>query len=66
MGCPRVRRDNSRALASGLSYVKVDNHVVAISYHLHQCRDCKSPDIRAKVGKGGVRNIVTKENRKKT
>ena len=25
MGCPPVRGDNPRALASGLSYVKVDN-----------------------------------------
>ena len=25
MGCPPVRRDNPRALASGLSYVQVDN-----------------------------------------
>ena len=27
MGCPPVRRDNPRALASGLSYVQVDNMV---------------------------------------
>ena len=25
-GCPPVRGDNPRALASGLSYVQVDNH----------------------------------------
>ena len=25
MGCPHVRGDNPRALASGLSYVQVDN-----------------------------------------
>ena len=25
MGCPPVRGDNSQALASGLSYVQVDN-----------------------------------------
>ena len=25
MGCPPVRRDNPRALASGLSYVQADN-----------------------------------------
>ena len=25
MGCPPVRGDNPRALASGLSYVQVDN-----------------------------------------
>ena len=26
MGCPPVRGDNPRALASGLSYVQVDKH----------------------------------------
>ena len=26
MGCPPVRGDNSRALASGLSYVQVDKY----------------------------------------
>ena len=26
MGCPPVRGDNPRALASALSYVQVDNH----------------------------------------
>ena len=26
MGCPHVRGDNPRALASGLSYVQVDKH----------------------------------------
>ena len=26
MGCPLVRGDNPRALASGLSYVEVDKH----------------------------------------
>ena len=35
MGCPPVRGDNSRALASGLSYVLVDKHVITILYHLH-------------------------------
>ena len=37
-----VRRDNPRALASGLSYVHVDKHVITILYHLHQCRPCTS------------------------
>ena len=36
MGCPPVRRDNPRALASGLSYVQVDKHGITILYHLHQ------------------------------
>ena len=37
MGCPPVRGDNTRALASGLSYVQVDKHGITILYHLHQC-----------------------------
>ena len=41
-GCPPVRGDNPRALASGLSYIQVDNHVITILYHLHQCRPCTS------------------------
>ena len=45
MGCPPVRRDNPRALASGLSYVQVDKHGITILYHLHQCRPCISQDI---------------------
>ena len=40
MGCPPVRGDNPRALASGLSYVQVDKHGKTILYHLHQCRPC--------------------------
>ena len=42
MGCPPVRGDNPRALASGLSYVQVDKHGIIILYHLHQCRPCTS------------------------
>ena len=34
MGCPHVRGDNPRALASGLSYVQVDKHGIIILYHL--------------------------------
>ena len=45
MGCPPVRGDNPRALASGLSYVQVDKHGITILYHLHQCRPCTSSDI---------------------
>ena len=37
MGCPPVRGDNPRALASGLSYVEVDKHGISILCHLHQC-----------------------------
>ena len=42
MGCPPVRGDNPRALASGLSYVQVDKHGITILYHVHQCRPCIS------------------------
>ena len=45
MACPPVRGDNPRALASGLSYVQVDNYGITILYHLHQCRPCTSSDI---------------------
>ena len=45
MGCPPVRGDNPRALASGLSYVQVDKHGITSLYHLHQCRPCPSRDI---------------------
>ena len=48
MGCPPVRGDNPRALASGLSYVQVDKHGITILYHLHQCRPCTSSDISSK------------------
>ena len=40
MGCPPVRGDNPRALASGLSYVQEDKHGITILNHLHQCRPC--------------------------
>ena len=45
IGCPPVRGDNPRALASGLSYVHVDKHGITILYNLHQCSPCTSRDI---------------------
>ena len=30
MGCPPARGDNTQALASGLSYVQVDNEAITI------------------------------------
>ena len=42
MGCPPVRGDNPRAVASGLSYVQEDKHGITILYHLHQCRPSTS------------------------
>ena len=47
--CLPVRGDNPRALASGLSHVQVDNHIVTILYHLHQC--CQ---FTFQVGKDGI------------
>ena len=55
MGCPPVRVDNPRALASGLSYVQVDKHGIAILYHLYQCGPFTSRD---NSGKGGIRIVV--------
>ena len=45
MGCPPVRGDNPRALASGLSYVQVDEHGITILYHQYQCRPSTSRDM---------------------
>ena len=56
MGCPSVRGDNPRALASGLSYVQLDKHGITIVYDLHQCRLCT----RARVGKSAI-NLLTAE-----
>ena len=44
MGCPPVRGDNPRALASGLSFVQVGKHDITILYHLHQCIPCTLRD----------------------
>ena len=53
MGCPPVRGDNPRALASGISYVQVDKHGITILYHIahHEI-------LRAKVGKGGIKKEI--------
>ena len=54
MGCPPVRGDNPRALASGLSYVQVDKHGITI-YTTYICVDLAHDEtLRAKVGKGGI------------
>ena len=53
MGCPPVRGDNPRALASGLSYVQMDKH--GIFYTTYISVDLAHREIfRAKVGKGGI------------
>ena len=57
MGCPHVRGDNPRALASGLSYVQVDKHGITIlcgtTYISVDLAHHKI--FHAKVGKGGIR-----------
>ena len=58
MGCPPVRGDNPRALASGLSYVQVDKLFYTILYHLHQCSPAHHEIYRAKVGKGGIMVLI--------
>ena len=58
MGCPPVRGDNPRALASGLFYVQVDKHGIIILYHLHQCRPCTSQDISCLSCKGGIKVYI--------
>ena len=58
MGCPPVREDNPRALASKLSYVQVDKHGI-IFYTTYISVDLAHHDIlRAKVGKGGIKRII--------
>ena len=53
MGCPPERGDNPRALASGLSYVQVDNPWY--NYFTYISVDLAHHEIfHAKVGKGGI------------
>ena len=55
MGCPPVRGDNPRALASGLSYVQVDKHGITI-YTTYISVDLAHHEIFcAKAGRGGTR-----------
>ena len=55
MGCPPVRGDNPRALASGLSYVQVDKHGITI-YTTYISVDIVHHEIfHAKVGKSGIK-----------
>ena len=58
MGCPPVRGDNPRPLASGLSYVQVDKHRITI-YTTYISVDLEHHEIyRAKVGKGGIKPFI--------
>ena len=54
MGCPPVRGDNPRALASGLSYVQVDKRGITSLYHLNHVDLAHHEIFCAKVGKGGI------------
>ena len=55
MGCPPVRGDNPRALASGLFYAQVDKHGITIPPSI----DLAHHEIlRAKVGKGGINGVI--------
>ena len=54
MGCPPVRGDNPRALASGLSCVQVDKHGITILYHHISVYLAHHEIFCAKVGKGGI------------
>ena len=58
MGCPPVRGDNPRALASGLSYVLVDKHGLTILYTYISVDLAHHVIFCAEVGKGGI-NIQT-------
>ena len=60
MGCPPVRGDNPRALASGLSYVQVDTHGITILCTTYISVDLAHHEIfRAKVSKGGIKALTT-------
>ena len=57
MGCPPVRRDNPRALASGLSYVQMDKHGITIYTTFISVELAHQVIVYAKVGKGGIRIV---------
>ena len=57
MGCPPVRGDNPRAVASGLSYVQVDKHGITISNTYISVDLAQHKIFRAKVGKGGINSV---------
>ena len=54
MGCPPVRGDNPRALASGLSYVQVDKHCITIYTTIISVDHAHHKIFHAKVCKGGI------------
>ena len=54
MGCPPVRGDNPRALASGLSYVQVDKHLGTFYTTYISVDLAHQKTFRTIVGKGGI------------
>ena len=54
MARPPVRGDSPRALASGLSYVQVDEHGITISYPYISVELAYHQILRAKDGKDGI------------
>ena len=63
MGCPPERGDNTRALASELSYVKLDKNGMTI-YTIYISVDLAHHDIfRAKIGKGGIKRGIPPEQK---
>ena len=61
MGCPPVRGDNPRALASGLSYVQVDNVQLFYTTYMSVVDLAHHEILRAKVGKGDINICITTE-----
>ena len=59
MGCPPVRGDNPRALASGLSFVQMDKHgITTLLYTTYISVELAHRKIyHAKVGKGGIKSV---------
>ena len=59
MGCPPVCGDNPRALASGLSYIQVDKHVITITitctYNAYISVDLAHHEMFR--GKGGIKRL---------
>ena len=59
MGCPPLRGDNPRALASGLSYIQVDNHGISLCITYNSVDLAYHEIFRAKVGKGGIKSLTS-------
>ena len=58
MGCPPVRGDNPRALASGLSYVQVDKHGITVDTTYISVDLAHHEIFYAEVGRGGISFVI--------